>query len=190
VGEAVTSLGSTLVLKLLSQSRVDDHRYGLYSHRLGDRWLVGGASNAGGAVLRQFFQDETLARLSQAIDPSHPTGLDYYPLYQPGERFPINDPCLQPRLSPRPATDVEFLQGLLEGLSRIEAEGYRRLQELGASRLKQVWTTGGGAQNLVWQQLRQQALGVPVAIAPQVEAAYGVAKLALQALHGKALPAR
>lgn len=32
-GEAVTSLGSTLVLKLLSQHRVEDARYGVYSHR-------------------------------------------------------------------------------------------------------------------------------------------------------------
>jgi sugar (pentulose or hexulose) kinase len=51
-GEAVTSLGSTLVLKLLSRTRVDDARYGIYSHRLGDLWLTGGASNTGGAVLR------------------------------------------------------------------------------------------------------------------------------------------
>jgi sugar (pentulose or hexulose) kinase len=53
-GEAVTSLGSTLVLKLLSRTRVDDARYGIYSHRLGDLWLTGGASNTGGAVLRHF----------------------------------------------------------------------------------------------------------------------------------------
>src|SRR5918998_6888436 len=54
-GEAVTSLGSTLVLKLLSRTRVDDSRYGIYSHRLGDLWLTGGASNTGGAVLWRFF---------------------------------------------------------------------------------------------------------------------------------------
>ena len=53
-GEAVTSLGSTLVLKLLSQRQIEDARYGIYSHRLGNLWLVGGASNTGGAVLRQF----------------------------------------------------------------------------------------------------------------------------------------
>jgi sugar (pentulose or hexulose) kinase len=47
VGEAVTSLGSTLAVKLLSATRVDDARYGLYSHRLGSGWLVGGASNTG-----------------------------------------------------------------------------------------------------------------------------------------------
>lgn len=53
-GEAVTSLGSTLVLKLLSKTKIDDSRYGIYSHRLGDLWLVGGASNTGGAVLKHF----------------------------------------------------------------------------------------------------------------------------------------
>jgi hypothetical protein len=45
--QAVTSLGSTLAIKLLSETRIDDARYGLYSHRLGSSWLVGGASNTG-----------------------------------------------------------------------------------------------------------------------------------------------
>lgn len=35
VGEAVTSLGSTMAVKLLSEERVDDAAYGVYSHRLG-----------------------------------------------------------------------------------------------------------------------------------------------------------
>jgi len=47
-GVAVTSLGSTLAVKLLSPVRIDDPMVGLYSHRLGDLWLVGGASNTGG----------------------------------------------------------------------------------------------------------------------------------------------
>ena len=52
-GDAVTSLGSTLAIKLLSDTFADDAARGVYSHRLGDRWLVGGASNAGCAVLRE-----------------------------------------------------------------------------------------------------------------------------------------
>lgn len=36
-GEAVTSLGSTLAVKLLSEQRVDDAAYGVYSHRLGEK---------------------------------------------------------------------------------------------------------------------------------------------------------
>ena len=43
LGVAVTSLGSTLAVKLLSDSRVDDAATGVYSHRLGDTWLVGGS---------------------------------------------------------------------------------------------------------------------------------------------------
>jgi sugar (pentulose or hexulose) kinase len=79
----------------------------------GDSWLVGGASNTGGAVLKQFFSGEQLQQLSSQIDPSCPSGLDYYPLTKPGERFPVNDPQLQPRLEPRPAGDALFLQGEL-----------------------------------------------------------------------------
>ena len=43
-GQAVTSLGSTLAVKLLSHERVDDAAYGVYSHRLGNLWLVGMAA--------------------------------------------------------------------------------------------------------------------------------------------------
>ncbi|GAB4364734.1 MAG: FGGY-family carbohydrate kinase [Elainellaceae cyanobacterium] len=181
-GEAVTSLGSTLVLKLLSATRVDDARYGIYSHRLGDQWLVGGASNTGGAVLQQFFSPAELEQLSQAIDPTHESRLDYYPLLQPGERFPVNDPDLLPRLTPRPADPAAFLHGLLESMARIEARGYQLLQELGASRLQRVDTAGGGAKNSAWTQIRSRHLGVPVSVSTHIEAAYGTALLAKRAL--------
>ncbi|MBD2056118.1 FGGY-family carbohydrate kinase [Oculatella sp. FACHB-28] len=177
-GEAVTSLGSTLVLKLLSETRVDDARYGIYSHRLGDLWLVGGASNTGGAVLKQFFTDAELKHSSEQIQPAQVSPLDYYPLLTPGERFPINDPQLQPRLDPRPDRPVEFLHGLLEGIARIEARGYRLLQELGATPLSQVYTAGGGAKNLIWAEMRSRHLQVPVLPSAQTEAAYGTALLA------------
>jgi hypothetical protein len=72
---------------------------------------VGGASNTGGVVLRQYFTNKQLQELTSQIDLSQPTGFDYYPLVKPGERFPVNDPNLKPRLEPRPADDVKFLQG-------------------------------------------------------------------------------
>ncbi len=177
-GDAVTSLGSTLVLKLLSNYHVEDLRYGVYSHRFGSRWLAGGASNSGGAVLRQFFDDARLAALSRQIDVASPSGLDYYPLSKPGERFPLNNPHLAPRLTPRPDDDVQFLQGLLEGIAHIESQGYALLTQLGATPVKRVFTAGGGAKNEVWQKLREQLLGVPVTFALHGEAAYGAARLA------------
>lgn len=177
-GAAVTSLGTTIVLKLLSEQRVEAAQYGVYSHRYGDLWLVGGASNAGGGALRQHFTDQQLAELSTHIDPDHDSPLDFYPLPCPGERFPINDPTLAPRIAPHPADEVQFLHGLLQGLSRIEAAGYARLAELGATPLKSVTTCGGGAKNLAWQQMRERLLGVPTTAGKHLEAAYGSALLA------------
>ena len=80
-GQAVTSLGSTLAIKLLSDTPVEDSNRGIYSHRLGDRWLVGGASNVGCAVLRQEqFSEQELVELSAQIDPSQDSKCGFYPL--------------------------------------------------------------------------------------------------------------
>jgi len=176
-GEAVTSLGSTIVLKLLSRSRIEDSRYGIYSHRLGNLWLTGGASNAGGAVLRNFFTDAELATLSDRL-PDTESSLNYYPLTQPGERFPINDPQYPPKLEPRPDDPVAFLHGLLESLARIEARGYQLLQQLGATPISRVYTAGGGAKNAPWSRIRHRHLRVPILQSPHTEAAYGTALLA------------
>jgi len=179
-GEAVTSLGSTLAVKLLSHTRVDDSRYGIYSHKLGDLWLVGGASNTGGAVLRHFFTDVELEIYSTQIDPAQESLLDYYPLLKKGDRFPINDPNLPPRLEPRPTDSVEFLHGLLESIARIEARGYQLLQEFGATALTKVYTAGGGAKNSVWSAIRKRYLKVPVVMPIHTAAAYGTALLAMR----------
>lgn len=177
-GQAVTSLGSTLAIKLLSRTRIDDRQLGVYSHRWGNLWLVGGASNTGGAVLRHFFSDAELSSLSQEIDPTHSSNLDYYPLLTPGERFPINDPQLAPRLTPRPARPAEFLHGLFEGIATIEANSYQLLAQLGATPLTAIYTAGGGARNPVWTKIRQKYLPVPVSAARHQDAAYGTALLA------------
>lgn len=186
-GEAVTSLGSTLAIKLLSHTKIDNSQYGIYSHRFPNfsqnaqqpnLWLVGGASNTGGAVLRQFFSSDELESLSNQINVWQNSNLDYYPLIKKGERFPINDANLEPRLEPRPSNDVEFLHGLLEGIARIEARGYEKLQQLGADKLSRVYTAGGGAKNEVWRQIRQRHLNVAVQASLYTEAAYGSALLA------------
>lgn len=181
-GDAVTSLGSTMVLKILSDVPVNSARHGVYSHRIGDRWLVGGASNSGGAVLRQFFTPEEMQHLTPRLRPDRPLGLDLYPLPAAGERFPVSDPSLQPRLSPRPASEVDFFQALLEGIAAIEAKGYRLLHELGAPTPRRVLSSGGGAKNPAWIRIRERLIGVPVGIAEHTEAAYGAALIARRAL--------
>jgi sugar (pentulose or hexulose) kinase len=178
-GDAVTALGTTLVVKLLSDQPIFAPAQGVYSHRLGDRWLAGGASNTGGGALLTHFGAERMAELTPQLDPTRPTGLDYYPLPKPGERFPISDPQLAPRVAPRPADDVQFFQGLLEGIAAVEGLAYQALGDLGAPTLQRVISIGGGARNAAWTAIRQRVLGVPVSVAEETEASFGTALLAL-----------
>jgi len=177
-GDGVTALGTTMTLKLLSDRPVFAPEFGIYSHRIGDMWLAGGASNSGGGVLAAFFTPDELVRLSDCMDTRTPTGLDFYPLTRPGERFPVADPGLMPRLEPRPDDEGLFLQAMLEGLARIEAIGYSRLEELGAPKLRTLRTVGGGARNRAWRTLRQNALGLADTPAQFEDAAVGAACLA------------
>ena len=178
--EGITVLGSTLVLKRFTNIPLRTGA-GTSSHRVGGRWLAGGASNSGGAVLRECFPGIDLEELSRQIDPDQESGLKLLPLSGKGERFPVDDPDLEPILTPRPVSDALYLHGLLEGLSHIERHGWTRLTELGAPAPKRLVTLGGGAGNPQWRRLRQRLLGIPIRSCYSPPAA-GVARLALTAL--------
>ena len=179
-GDGVAVLGTTLVLKQFHNAPLQGA--GINNHRLAGRWLVGGASNAGAGVLRRFFSDQQLQELSRQIDPRQPSGLQLRPLPQRGERFPIDDPTLEPVLEPRPVSDALFLQGLLEGLCELERLGWQRLQQLGTPPIQRVLSVGGGARNPQWRQLRRQALGLPVLDRSGTSAATAMARLALRGI--------
>jgi sugar (pentulose or hexulose) kinase len=104
------------------------------------------------------------------------------PLPRAGERFPIDDPLLEPQLEPRPVSDALYLQALLEGLAEIERAGWQRLEQLGAPPVQRVISLGGGARNPQWRALRQRLLGCPVINRPQCMAAQGMARLAISAV--------
>jgi xylulokinase len=212
-GTAVTSLGSTLAIKMLSRTFVEDATMGVYSHRFpifglksSDRftdndeeeeqeaWLVGGASNVGCAILRQEgFTNEELTALSAAIDPSIDSPLSYYPLIKRGERFPVADGTKEPILSPKPTSRMEYLHGILQGIGDVERDGFRVLGELGASPSMPhiVLSCGGGARNDVWTAMRERRLmaicndRVEVIRATNTEASYGAALLAAASFTNK-----
>ena len=119
-----------------------------------------------------------MREMTPLIDPENPTGLDYYPLPDIGERFPVNNPEMTPRLEPLPGDSVTFFQGMLEGIARIEARGYELLGKLGAPTLTTVYTTGGGSQNPAWTRIREKILRVKLEKPRSGHAAYGSALLA------------
>lgn len=182
-GDAVTSLGSTLVVKVVSDFPVNDPERGIYSQPYDKFWLVGGASNSGGAVLKYFFTPQQMQTLSSQINPETPANLNYYPLLTAGERFPINDPQFKPRITPKVEDDVIFFQGLLEGIADIEHSAYKLLHDLGTPYPTLIRSVGGGAKNAAWQQIRQHKTGVPIVCAKHSEAAYGAALIAAKNFH-------
>jgi sugar (pentulose or hexulose) kinase len=175
-GDGITVLGSTLVLKQFVPQPIQ--AVGVSCHRVNGRWLLGGASNTGAAILSRYFTSPMIEELSRQMDPLASTGLRLRPLLGRGERFPADAPRLQPILEPRPVSDARFLQALLEGITRIEKEGWQRFRELGAPPITRIITLGGGATNPQWRQLRQQALGLPILNRPKLSAARGMALLA------------
>ena len=186
-GDGITVLGTTLVLKQFVDAPISAP--GVSCHRVGGRWLLGGASNAGAGILRRFFDDDQIRELSRQIDPQRASGLDLLPLPRRGERFPVDDPNLEPRLEPRPISDALYLQALLEGLTELERQGWQRFAELGAPPLRRVISLGGGARNPQWASLRRRVLGVPVLLRPGLSAALGMARLALRVAGRMEFPA-
>jgi sugar (pentulose or hexulose) kinase len=120
-----------------------------------------------------------LKDMTPHLRPDKPTGLVYYPLLKPGERFPVNDAVYPPKLEPRPQSDLVFFQALLEGITAIEKSGYGRLAALGGPTVRSVRSVGGGAVNPAWTRMRKKALGVPFLPSRSAEAAVGTASLVL-----------
>ena len=179
-GDGITVLGTTLVMKRFTE--VPIQAAGVTRHRVGGRWLCGGASNAGAGVLRRFFADTELEELSRQINPDTASGLVLRPLNTIGERFPVDDPNLEPVLEPRPVSDALYLHGLLEGLTEIEAKGWERLIELGAPPPSRIVSLGGGARNPQWRRMRSRRLGCPV-VSCNAPPAAGAARLARAAMN-------
>ena len=180
--DGVTILGSTIVIKKFVDKPLLGK--GISNHKILGNWLCGGASNAGGSILLDFFNLEYIKELSHQINPSKSTGIDLLPLSKKGERFPIDDPNLQPKLEPRPVSDSLYLHALLEGLAKIEARGWQKLLELGVDLPKQIITIGGGAKNIAWKKIREKEIGIPIKLCNRPPAA-GVAMIALKALYLK-----
>ena len=181
-GECATSLGSTLALKLISDTRVDDLSSGVYSHRLNGRWLVGGASNLGGWILRRFFSNDALESLSEKIaNEGYVATEDYFDGVMLGFGLSVDEASAIVEKS-RPADDAQFVVNILSSIANVEARCYERMLTLGASHgARKVYTAGGGAKNGVWSGMRSKAMGdIPVERSACDEAAYGAALLARQ----------
>jgi len=151
---------------------------GITTHRVNGDWICGGASNAGCGILSKFFTDYEIDELSRQINPFQNTLLNLLPLNSKGERFPINNPNLEPILGPRPVSDSLYLHALFEGLANIELKGWEKLHELTGSLPKKIITIGGGSKNPQWRKIREKIINVPI-VSCKKTTSFGTALLAI-----------
>lgn len=180
LGDAVVSIGSTIAIKVLNDKPVNSANEGIYSHKINNMWLVGGASNAGTTVLRNLFSEQQLQSLTERLHFENPTELNYYPIPKPGERFPVCNPGQQAVLNPRPTNNAVFLQAILESLTRIEKQCYQVLEDKGINKINRLFTTGGAVINTRWMKYRETQLSYQMQQPAQTEACFGTALLAKQ----------
>jgi xylulokinase len=152
---------------------------GLWSipHTAPGKFLIGGASNAGGLFLN--WADRLLGR--QPLAGLDPHRVPVWVPYIRGERTPYHDPDRRAAL-----TGLDLTNG--PGAARraaYEAAGFvvRHHLDLAGSGPKRLVATGGGTRVRAWMQALADATGLPVDVAAVPEgAALGAAFLGRMAL--------
>ena len=178
VGQFVTVLGTTLVLKGVSKKLVRDPAGAVYSHLHPDGlWLPGGAANVGGSALSDVDPSE-LPELDRAATRRGPSSVVAYPLRGEGERFPFLAESASRFVLGEPQDRVDEYRSRLEGVAFCERLALERLAALGAPADGPLRTAGGGARSSAWCRIRASVLNRPVVRVQEAGTALGAALLA------------
>ena len=178
-GEWTTTIGTAMGIKGIASDPVDDDSGSIYSHRHPDGlWMVGGASNVGGAVLNHRFGLNTLATLETQL-PSRTEHL-VYPLEGIGDWFPLWLPNAGRFETSLSSNAAESLLATYEGLAFMERLAYDRLAESGLP-IRLVTAAGGTNQSLAFLRIRATLLPCPLRTVADCGAAKGAALLAAMA---------
>jgi sugar (pentulose or hexulose) kinase len=172
-------LGTTLVLKGVTERRIADPGGAMYSHRHPDGgWLPGGASSVGAGVLRARYPGRDLAALDALAERHRPSSGLIYPLAGRGERFPFVAPDARPFEVGVFADEGDRYAAVLQGVAFVERLSFAYLDLLGAPITGPVSITGGGSRSPHWSRLRADVLGRPLTLPRHPEPAFGMAVVA------------
>jgi D-ribulokinase len=177
-GHANTTLGTTLVWKVLTPTK-PRLGPGMYCHYLPNNlWAPGAASNTGPGSLQFDEPHITPAEMDRRAAPHLPTSIQCYLLGARGERFPFSNPQAQSFLDGRPASPSERHAARLQSLACVERWGYERLEACGVTVGNEVFSAGGAAASPVLSQLRANLLSRTVMRCANPTASFGAAILA------------
>lgn len=176
-GEWNTTIGTTLVIKGVTQKPVIDPLGRLYNHRHPDGYFMpGGASNTGADWITEKFSNR-LEKLNDKAMQLIPTGYLSWPLYRKGERFPFIAPDAK-GFEPEGLITEELYTANMEGVAYIERYAYEMIENLSGEKVTAVYTAGGGSNSNTWLKIRSNVLNLPVYKMKSVTGAVGAAILA------------
>lgn len=177
-GDWSTTIGTTLAVKGLSAQRIDDPQARIYCHKHPDgTWLPGGASNAGGEILRKRYSGR-MKEMDEAASERGRTSHLIYPSIREGERLPYAVSSFAPFMEGDPDDEVGFFLGCLEGTACVEALVYDLLESLGATVGDTIYATGGATESSLWLQIRADMLQKRLCVPAHPNSAMGAAVLA------------
>jgi sugar (pentulose or hexulose) kinase len=178
-----STLGTTLVLKGITEDLFVDPQHRVYSHRHPQGWwMPGGASNTGAEWIQKEFPQADPAELDRKAAKRIPTSLVRYPLARKGERFPFQHDEAQGFIIGDPADEIEHFGAGLEGLALLERLAYNIIEEIGARVGDVVHVTGAGSRSKIWLRIRASALGRQLERPTLSSTAMGAALLAASSL--------
>lgn len=177
-------VGTTTVLKGVSDAPPRDPAGALYSHRAPDgRWWPGGASNTGAGLLAAEFPVPVPGAAETAREPA---GCVTYPLLSTGERFPFERPGATRFTLGSPRDDAERYAALMQGTVYAERLCLDRIRHLGLPVRGPVTLSGGATRDPHWVRLHADVLGRDVAVREGADGAFGMAVLAASTVDGLA----
>jgi xylulokinase len=177
-GDANTTLGTTLVWKVLHDGKPAAGR-GIYFHlHPGGLWVPGAASNTGLGSIRPAGDAASVREMDRLAARYFPTSVVCYMLSGQGERFPFANPKAEAFVEGKPRDAGESYAAQLQSIAFVERWGYEILEGCGVKAGGRVFSTGAAAKSPVLSQLRAHVLGRTVVQSRYPTAAFGAAILA------------
>jgi sugar (pentulose or hexulose) kinase len=180
-GDIFSSLGTTLVSRVLTSELIRDPKGRVYCHIFPGKkrmYLPGGASSVGAECLQAYFPNINYQNYDQQALNYFPTDSTTYPLVKKGERFPFVNPNAEHFYQGAQENEFQKYTTYLQAVAFVERLSLAVLENLGADVKDRVFTIGGGTKSLPWLQIRADVLQKTLYRPKIIEAAYGAAILA------------
>jgi len=181
-----TTIGTTMVIKGVTENEVLDPQGRIYSHRHpAGYWMPGGASNTGADWVTKAFGDK-LPHYNKVAEGMIPSGVIAYPLRQKGERFPLLAPDAEGFEPEGLSPEAQFTANM-EGVAYLERYAYELISHLSGEKVSTVYTAGGASNSKVWVKIRSNVLNIPIIKMKEASGAVGAAISAASKTHFNSL---